>query len=321
MLRVELDIYSGMPNPTWTLTDPEEQELLDRIVAQPTLMRSADSAPAVLGYRGFFVSVEKEDDGAWTKAAKAMAGQLEVSDANADKVKAAFANGISLPTTFRIGTLDPTQASVVAGDGSTDASAWLLNTSEKPDSSVDDFLREVAKGTIDLAAVVTATALEETEAAVSPAGLGMTCSSNYYTGTDYSAWNSSYYVTRNNCYCFGSNHRANIRYASPGKRTLGYFPGLSYTQMRTGLFADGWRDSCVAARNLSIACVVWPNYDFHFYRKVNSSGVWGHKPGGTPAKSTDNSGRVIYNPQTCNRGYYTSWYGYYYQDNNTAYVA
>lgn len=320
MLRVELDIYSGMPNPTWTLSEQEEKDLLDRIVAQPTLLRSVDSAPAILGYRGFFISVEKEDDGAWTKATKAMLGQLEVSDADAEQVKAAFAEGVSLPSTFRIGALDPTQA-VAADVGTTDVSAWLLNTSEKNDSSVDDFLREVAKGTIDLQAVVAAAAVEEADATVSPAGAGMTCSSNYYTGTNYSFWNGSSYITRNNCYCFASNHRANIRYASPGKRTLGYFPGLSYTQMRTGLFADGWRDSCVAARNLSIACVVWPNYDFHFYRKVSSSGVWGHKPGATAAKSTDNSGRVIYNPQTCNRGYYTSWYGYYYQDNSTAFVA
>ena len=28
MLRVELDIFSGMPNPTWVLTEQEEKELL-----------------------------------------------------------------------------------------------------------------------------------------------------------------------------------------------------------------------------------------------------------------------------------------------------
>lgn len=312
MLRVELDIFSGMPNPTWVLTEQEEQELLDRIIAQPNLMRSPDSAPDLLGYRGMLIYVEKEDDGAWSKAAKAVVGQLDPNDATLSGL------GVTLPTAFRIGSLGlPSSPDMEV----VDASSWLLGTSEKQDSSVDDFLREVAKGTIDMQRLSAAPTAIEPEAAVGPEGYGMSCSSSYFTGTNYSFWNGSSYIGRNNCYCFGSNHRANKRYAAPGNRSLGYFPGLSLNQMRQGLLADGWKDSCDAARNLMIACVVWPNRDFHFYRKVSSNGLWGHKPGATSAKHKDNSNRDIYNPQTCNRGSYTSWYGYYYQDNNTAYVA
>ncbi|MFM7715957.1 MAG: hypothetical protein ACKO7A_25625 [Microcystis sp.] len=33
MLEVELDIFSGMPNPKWVLSEREEKELLDRDIA------------------------------------------------------------------------------------------------------------------------------------------------------------------------------------------------------------------------------------------------------------------------------------------------
>jgi hypothetical protein len=43
-----------------------------------------------------------------------------------------------------------------------------------------------------------------------------------------------------------------------------------------------------------------------------SGTFWSHKPGGTAARNTDNSGRVITNPETCNRGPYTQFCGYFY---------
>jgi hypothetical protein len=51
--------------------------------------------------------------------------------------------------------------------------------------------------------------------------------------------------------------------------------------------------------------------DFHWYRK-SREGFWGHKPGGTAARITDNSGHIIYNPQTANRGPYTIFCRYMY---------
>ena len=35
MLEVELDIFSGMPNPAWILSEKEEKELIDRITSEP----------------------------------------------------------------------------------------------------------------------------------------------------------------------------------------------------------------------------------------------------------------------------------------------
>ena len=54
-VEVELDIFSGMPNPTWNLTDAQAATLVQRLQSMP-------KAPAVtlsgrLGYRGFVVQV------------------------------------------------------------------------------------------------------------------------------------------------------------------------------------------------------------------------------------------------------------------------
>jgi hypothetical protein len=63
-----------------------------------------------------------------------------------------------------------------------------------------------------------------------------------------------------------------------------------------------------------VALVIAPGpgfVDYHWYRK-QKEGFWGHKPGGTAARNTDNSNHVIMNPQTCDRGPYTIFCGYFY---------
>ena len=52
---VELDIFSGMPNPTWVLTDAEAAKFLRQLDAQPRA--SAREEAGNLGYRGFIVEV------------------------------------------------------------------------------------------------------------------------------------------------------------------------------------------------------------------------------------------------------------------------
>src|SRR5258708_17047418 len=51
--------------------------------------------------------------------------------------------------------------------------------------------------------------------------------------------------------------------------------------------------------------------DYHWYRH-QVGGFWGHKPGNTAARNTDNSNVIIANPETCNRGPYTDFCGYFY---------
>ena len=154
------------------------------------------------------------------------------------------------------------------------------------------------------------------------------CGSNYFNANaDF--FNDPAHVTRNNCYCFASNHRADVRYALPGRR--GGHPATVITcgGVIPGLRADGWQDGC-QPNGLTIVMVMWPNVDYHFYRLVTGGPYWwwGHKPGGTPAKYTDDCGHAIYQyqgqgyaPNNICRGNYTDFCGYFYQNNSTAFVA
>ena len=273
MLQVELDIFSGRPNPKWILTDKEEKQLLDRVVADPKAMVAPSATDGRLGYRGYVVSTLSEgiDDG--RKAAK-------------------------LPSRFRIGGQ--------AGSAS-DLNLWLLDTSEKLDTEVDDFVREVAAGMIRKDELTPGRIDSATDK-----GALTGCASNYLTSaSNFSFWNTSPYIYYNNCYNFAANYRSNT-FAQPGRQggsTLPYPPTCA--NARAGVILDGWSDTCQASNNLTIFLVIWPGTDFHFYR-LCFGGYWCHKPGGTPARNTDDSGNLITNMATANTGPYTSHCEYFY---------
>ncbi|HEX4961657.1 MAG TPA: hypothetical protein VF173_12510 [Thermoanaerobaculia bacterium] len=280
MLQVELDIFSGRPNPKWILTPNDERKMVDRIQSDPSLVIPASTRVGGLGYRGYIIEVLK--------------------DAETRK----GANHSSLPQSFRIG-----------GGNNKDASLWLLDTSEKDNPEVDNHLREITDKAIR----------NPDKEAVSNVnkGLMMSCANSYLTSsTDFSPWNVAPYISSNNCYDFAGNCRySSYNFAQPGRHsgyTLTFPPNCSNTT--TGIQSDGWFNVCQSANNLSIALVIWPGQDFHFYR-VCQNDIWCHKPGNTPARNYDNSNNLIYNPQTCDRGPYTQFCGYWYANNSLIIVS
>jgi hypothetical protein len=336
MLEVELDIFSAMPNPRWVLSEREERELVSRIEAEPAQMSPVATTEEQfsLGYRGLIVRMIKSGEGPWEQAL--------------------LPSGESLPGEFRVGSR-PTTGEPAAG--------WLLSTSERAhkNSRVTDELRAVADQGVALvqSSQQAVTPAEFTppsaevpdaesghlptmagEGADSPNGEGAVaeqsvrgatwyaCPSNVFVA-NADVFNRPENVTRNNCYCFASNHLAGVRYALPGRR--GGRPATSITcgGVIDGLRADGWKDGC-QQNGLTIVLVIWPYNDYHFYRLVTGGPYWwwGHKPGGTPAKYTDDCGNSIYQyngqgyaPNNCCRGRYTDFCGYFYQNNGTAFVA
>ena len=54
-VEVELDIFSGMPNPTWVLTNAEAASFVEKLAAMS--LTSATELSGNLGYRGFIVQV------------------------------------------------------------------------------------------------------------------------------------------------------------------------------------------------------------------------------------------------------------------------
>lgn len=319
MLEVELDIFSGMPNPTWVLSTRQESTLYELLNAKP---RQVSPVTALddrfgLGYRGLIVRRIKSDEGAWDKAMSA--------------------RRVPFPDEFRVGRKAAKKDS---------AADWLVKTADRQGVRLVDEVQEAvsrgvvrvpaSRGPVEPTAAIDHERVEEAEVVVDvPYKRGSkihetwwACGSNYFN-PNAGFFNDPAHVTRNNCYCFGSNHRPDIRYALPGRR--GGNPATSMTcgSVISGLRADGWKDGC-QPNGLTIAMVIWPNTDYHFYRLVTGGPYWwwGHKPGGTPAKYTDDCGHAIYQyqgrgyaPNNICRGGYTDFCGYFYQNNSTAFVA
>jgi hypothetical protein len=319
MLEVELDIFSGMPNPTWLLPEESEGSLYELLSADAGQISpvAAIEDNLGLGYRGLIVRRIKTDDGVWDQAQAA--------------------RGEPFPNEFRVGPR------LARGDS---VAEWLLTTAERRDVRLDDELMEVVSRGVVLVPTLDGPkepteefdpeAVEEAEVAVDvprepDVGEHETwwaCGSNYFSANAH-LFNHPDHITRNNCYCFASNHMPDIRYALPGKR--GGAPATSITcdGVIAGLMADGWTPGC-QQNSLTIALVVWPHYDYHFYRLVTGGPFWwwGHKPGGTKAKYTDDCGHPIYQymgkgyaPNNICRGAYVDFCDYFYQNNWTAYVA
>ena len=319
MLEVELDIFSGMPNPTWMLSKRQEKTLYDLLRAEPGQISpvAISSRQIGLGYRGLIVRRIKTDDGVWDKAVSAR--------------RAPF------PNEFRLGI------KAAKKDAAAD---WLVKTASRQGARLTDDVQAVvsrgvvliprARGPVDPSARIDRRRVEKAEVAVDvPYKPGAkihetwwACGSNYFSA-NANFFNDPAHVTRNNCYCFASNHMPDIRYARPGQRAGHPATSLTCGGVIDGLRADGWKDGC-EPNALTIVLVIWPNNDYHFYRLVTGGPYWwwGHKPGGTPARYTDDCGHSIfqyqgkgYAPNNICRGPYTDFCGYFYQNNWTAYVA
>ena len=73
-VEVELDIFSGMPNPTWVLTDAEAESFVKQLAALPRTF--ARELSGNLGYRGFIVQVTQ---GADTQSIRIQNGTSQIS--------------------------------------------------------------------------------------------------------------------------------------------------------------------------------------------------------------------------------------------------
>jgi hypothetical protein len=120
----------------------------------------------------------------------------------------------------------------------------------------------------------------------------------------------------NNCYNYGCDMRTDT-YAQPGRAH-----GITVTQsdlqdcvkVKQGATADGLKPvdcdtgcGCDECQH-QVALVVSPGWDYHWYRK-DRDGRWSHKMGWTPATNLDNSGNLIADPRTADRGSYTIFCG------------
>lgn len=77
-----------------------------------------------------------------------------------------------------------------------------------------------------------------------------------------------------------------------------------------GVFRAIGKNDQPASGYYKVALVLDPGTDYHWYRQIEE-GNWTHKPGTTKAKDSDDSGYLIYYPDSADTGDYTEFLGYY----------
>eukprot|EP01029_Cantina_marsupialis_P027869 TRINITY_DN774107_c0_g1_i1.p1 TRINITY_DN774107_c0_g1~~TRINITY_DN774107_c0_g1_i1.p1 ORF type:complete len:312 (-),score=66.21 TRINITY_DN774107_c0_g1_i1:250-1185(-) len=118
----------------------------------------------------------------------------------------------------------------------------------------------------------------------------------------------------NNCYAYGSDIVTDT-FPKPGRGTGQKFSVNTCKDVKDAAVRDGltWIGQKLPSSQPKvghwIALLIWPNENFHWARK-DTNELWSHKPGRTPIRTTDNSGRVIKDPSTADFRPWSEFCGY-----------
>jgi hypothetical protein len=276
-VRVTLDVFSGRPNPTIELGKDTATRFLDSVAKAKTAPSHAEDPRPLLGYRGMII-------------------------------EHALEHRVKLPARFRL-----FRNSLIAGNavfGVTDTATELLLLRQfhalLPDLSSTDLLSSIDSVRSKMPPVPPPTSKLSTPSAVH----ACVCAPLY----EPQWWNDGAEGGRiqfhNNCYNYACDYRSDT-FAQPGRAA-----GAMYAHLECAFVAPAaLKDSLESYPRRQIQCpeeghlvalVMWPQYDFHWYR-LGRDGSWTHKPGGMPVTNVDNSGNVIRDPRVADRGDYTKF--------------
>lgn len=276
-VKITVDIFSGRPNPEVELSGKEAQEVLERVKpAEPLVADEAEKAATpILGYRGLII----EQTG--TPAAK------------------------DLPSRFRL------TAGSVVGRGLAHRAAdpgfeeFFFSTKghikkAKEATRLRTLVKEEIPRTLEIRKKFILDILF-------PIKILCACAPLY----EPAWWNDSGQKQfNNNCYNYATNYRTDT-FAQPGRAAGAMYTALTCASVLPAAVADALEDQpgannkCPPEGHL-VALVIAPGWDFHWFRK-GRNGLWSHKPGGTAVTNVDNSGNLISDPRTADRGMYTDF--------------
>jgi hypothetical protein len=299
MVEIELDLFSGRPNPRWEVSGADGDALVDAIAATPVAWTGVDEGFTGLGPRGLRVTVGSEADA----AARSLPPTVRVAGGGAQDDDAALALAERLLATGP--ELEPDQRQELLGQF---AQAQRIAATWSPPPPPAAPADQPEAGADADAPPPPLTTVADGSCAVELGVLNLPF------------WNgNAYWRENNNCYAYGTNRRTNT-FPQPGRGGGQMFTDRTQAAVITAVLLDGGAKQTYcqpSARSPRWLCALvttpdraW-NWDYHWYRK-QTSGVWGHKPGKTMAQIYDNAGRVITDPQTADRGRYTQWGGYFY---------
>ena len=299
MLKVEVDVMSGRPNPQWLVTREEAVENLLRGAAEaPEAIGKIGDGYDGLGFREVRVSVMGDDPPTQQRLrlprefalASTSVGDLRTSGDLARRL----IEDMPRRTEVRLLAHELTPLTPKLREGLLERLARFL---DRP----PEFVRPKRPSGNPLRTTVHDDRCEKCEYEVSQFNPAF--------------WNRPEVQPRNNCYNYGRNWRTDT-FAQPGRAHGAGTSTMACGTVTTAAMADGLkkRCNCLPASEYPrrlMALVIDPGWDYHWYRHQRG-GFWGHKPGQTAARNYDNSNNVIANPETCDRGGYTDFCDYFY---------
>lgn len=272
---VTLLMYSGRQNPSWELTSKQAEEFKKILEEKKeiTLEMSALST-GLLGYKGFLV---ESYDVSLPSRAFCFDGIIDL----VDQQNLNFIDKDSKTESFLL----ETGTSSLTEDELKYASSEISKNSGGGIASKNKSLKK----TFDLLAVPP-----------------------YNPGR----WNLPNVQPYNNCYNYANDKITNT-FAQPGRGSGLIFADFLCQTVSQAAQRDGQIPISTAIKKpaegqlIALVCANLSTFkDYHWYRQ-DSNAMWSHKPGKTPAKNTDNSGRLISDPRTADRGPYTDFCGFF----------
>ncbi|MCP3920348.1 MAG: hypothetical protein GY711_32885 [bacterium] len=300
-MRVTLDVFSGRPNPSWTLTSGECRQLVDRVAGQQ-LCEPHDRAEC-LGFRGLVVDSGEDD----LARRAGLPQRFSISSDGSSGISTATATTATTAT-----TAGGPPAAVRPARGPADVASavrWFLETSKG--AVADDLCHTVDEMVAPTARTASAPSAEALDLADGPALTAPACEP-FLTPLRLGFWNRSTVRPYNNCYNYAANFASNTL-AQPGRRSGRIYTSFDCDAVVRAAAADGCRPACDATLR-TLALAIWPGFDFHWWR-LHPNNVWAQKVGWSPATQRDNSGRIIgggLTPESSHRAPYTVFCGYFY---------
>lgn len=303
MLRIELDMFSGRPNPVWMIT---EDEAAKKLLGAAREARAAVIKPGS-GYDGLgFREVRVENILDDATPVRGLPQKFSVAPTGRENLDAAGDLARQIIATM------PLRSEV-----------RLVEHALTP---LDEKLRETALEWMATTARMIARPNPKPPGPPPPpppANPLITtindskCNQCQYEVSQYNPgfWNNSATQPYNNCYNYARNWRTNT-FAQPGRAHGAGTSTMACNTVTTAAMADGLKKRCTCLpqsefpRRL-MALVIAPGWDYHWYRHQRG-GFWGHKPGSTAARNVDSNGVLITDPQTCARGPYTNFCDFFY---------
>jgi hypothetical protein len=306
MLKITVDIFSGRPNPSWIIDDDRGKEILDQIAKKPELIAKIDEGYDGLGYRGIHIELMSDE------SIKGIPSQFAIANGAVKNQKESLIIARSIVDQmqrYEKMSLDLLNLTPV----NKEVQKIVFESIDSFEKNIDSILKYIEKRVkvIRIPGPIRVTVNDPK------------CSNCQYEESRYNPnfWNANTNVrTKNNCYNYARNWRTDT-FAQPGRYSGQTASSMSCAQVKAAAMRDGLVERCNCLplseypRRL-MALVIAPGIDYHWYRK-HTNGYWGHKPGGTAARNIDNSGNLVTNPETCDRGAgtylnYTDFCGYFY---------